>query len=834
MALVCLIHHLAPVAVVLLIFCCCCSIHPGVAVDTLRQGGPALPPGSNSSLDSPSGQFSLAITEFNSDNLTCRYLGLWWEFRYFIWTVDGSFRICDGSGRLVLDRNGTLKLTHSAAGPPLVLYSNNNNTTSKNLTAAVQDNGSLAVRDGKLDPLWQSFDSPTDSWLPGMKLGVVNTGQNRKLTSWLVDSLPVKGAFTLEWDPKREELVTKRRGVLYWASGKQLGPDRFQHLDLTGISSAGLDYNVTRVSKGGDDYLTFGVSVNGNSVPGQWNFSILALGHDGGIEDKTVGVPALDPDLCDGNSTENGCVRWEGPECRRSNEERFYLPRWDEMLEEWDEEVDGAANGSVVVGSISDCKEWCWNHCQCGGVSLERAGNGTTQCVFYKYGVSSNESSGVPRANMYRQIKGKVPRKYDSGGNGSTNAPSISPSAAPSAVDPPPAKAKVKNSSGKWVKKSGKWVLVGIALALMILLILTTFWYTRRRKLRELVTAVRDEGNGGHDHLTVYSVAAIMMATDNFSPQNKLGQGGFGPVYKGKLPNGLEVAVKRLSETSGQGLVEFRNELILIAKLQHRNLVKLLGYCIHGEEKMLVYEYMANKSLDSFIFDESKRSQLDWNERFNIIEGIAQGLLYLHKYSRVRIIHRDLKVSNILLDEKINPKISDFGLARIFYTNASKANTNRPAGTFGYMSPEYIMEGVFSTKSDVFSFGIMLLEIVSGRKNYRLIQQDPPINLVGYAWKLWEEGTPLQLMDPFLSNIDNYKDQILRCVTVGLLCIEYKAEDRPSMSEAISMLNNQVASLPIPKQPGFTTRPGSIGSERRNLPEKCSDNEVTLTTMCAR
>ncbi|CAI0429330.1 unnamed protein product [Linum tenue] len=321
---------------------------------------------------------------------------------------------------------------------------------------------------------------------------------------------------------------------------------------------------------------------------------------------------------------------------------------------------------------------------------------------------------------------------------------------------------------------------------------------------------IEEDDDPGHD-LTIYSVHSIVTATDNFSLRNKLGQGGFGHVYKGKLSGGREVAVKKLSKRSDQGLVEFRNEPILIAKLQHRNLVSLLGCCIHGEEKMLVYEYMPNKSLDFFVFDESKRSLLCWNKRFIIIEGIAQGLLYLHKHSRVKIIHRDLKVGNILLDENLNPNILE-------------ANTNRP----------YAMNGTFSTKSDVFGFRIMLLEIVSGRKNYHLIQLDPAINLVGYAWKLWKEGTPLLLMDPTMSNPHNYKDEILRCINIGLLCIEYNASDRPSMSEVISMLTNEVEPLPVPKQPGFTmTRTVSIGKERRE-PENCSANEVTMTSMSPR
>lgn len=226
---------------------------------------------------------------------------------------------------------------------------------------------------------------------------------------------------------------------------------------------------------------------------------------------------------------------------------------------------------------------------------------------------------------------------------------------------------------------------------------------------------ISDRKKGYHD-LKLFSFASIMAATDDFSIQNKLGQGGFGPVYKGKLPDGKEMAVKRLLRSSGQGLQEFKNELVLIAKVQHLNLIRLLGYCVNGDEKMLVYEYMPNKSLDFHLFDPTRRKLLDWKMRSKIIKGIAQGLLYLHKYSRVRIIHRDLKPGNILLDDEMNPKISDFGMARVFGQNEAQATTVRVVGTYGYMAPEYIMKGNFSEKSDVYSFGVLLLEIVSGHK----------------------------------------------------------------------------------------------------------------------
>ncbi|CAO2146988.1 unnamed protein product, partial [Urochloa humidicola] len=189
------------------------------------------------------------------------------------------------------------------------------------------------------------------------------------------------------------------------------------------------------------------------------------------------------------------------------------------------------------------------------------------------------------------------------------------------------------------------------------------------------------EPEGRTSEFRIYEFSQVLEATSNFSEENKLGQGGFGPVFRGRSTDGLEMAVKRLASHSGQGLAEFKNEILLVAKLQHSNLVRLLGCCSQGEERILIYEYLPNKSLDFFIFDETRRALLDWTKRLAIIEGIAQGLLYLHKHSRLRVIHRDLKASNILLDSDMNPKISDFGLARIFGTNDSEGNTRRIAGT---------------------------------------------------------------------------------------------------------------------------------------------------------
>ncbi|KAJ1291215.1 hypothetical protein BS78_02G300900 [Paspalum vaginatum] len=225
---------------------------------------------------------------------------------------------------------------------------------------------------------------------------------------------------------------------------------------------------------------------------------------------------------------------------------------------------------------------------------------------------------------------------------------------------------------------------------------------------------------------SLFDFDQIADATNNFSDDHKLGQGGFGPVYKGELPGGLEIAIKRLSSDSVQGLMEFKTEIQLIAKLQHTNLVRLLGCCVQADEKMLVYEYMHNKSLDFFIFDADKGKILTWDRRFRIVDGVAQGLLYLHRHSRLRVIHRDLKASNILLDRDMNPKISDFGMARIFCSNVTEANTTRVVGTHGYIAPEYASEGLFSIKSDVFSFGVLLLEIISGKRTAGFYQYGVP------------------------------------------------------------------------------------------------------------
>ncbi|KAH1199804.1 hypothetical protein AAZX31_18G218200 [Glycine max] len=344
-------------------------------------------------------------------------------------------------------------------------------------------------------------------------------------------------------------------------------------------------------------------------------------------------------------------------------------------------------------------------------------------------------------------------------------------------------------------------IVVPTVLVVVALLIFISIYFRRRKLARKNLLADEDDDEIELAESLQFNLDTIKVATNNFSDSNKLGEGGFGAVYQGRLSNGQVIAVKRLSSDSGQGGVEFKNEVLLLAKLQHRNLVRLLGFSLEGKEKLLVYEFVPNKSLDYFIFDPTKKARLDWDRRYKIIRGIARGLLYLHEDSRLRIIHRDLKASNVLLDEEMIPKISDFGMARLIVAGQTQENTSRVVGTYGYMAPEYIMHGQFSIKSDVFSFGVLVLEIVSGQKNHGIRHGENVEDLLNFAWRSWQEGTVTNIIDPILNN--SSQNEMIRCTHIGLLCVQENLANRPTMANVALMLNSCSITLPVPTKPAF-------------------------------
>ncbi|XP_013595249.1 PREDICTED: cysteine-rich receptor-like protein kinase 15 [Brassica oleracea var. oleracea] len=357
-----------------------------------------------------------------------------------------------------------------------------------------------------------------------------------------------------------------------------------------------------------------------------------------------------------------------------------------------------------------------------------------------------------------------------------------------------------------------KMVIVAIVVAIVVAVLLSVAGYCFLAK-RTKKTSDNAPAFYGDDITTIESLQLdyriIQAATNNYSENNKIGQGGFGEVYKGTFPNGVEVAVKRLSKSSKQGDTEFNNEVAVAAKLQHRNLVRLLGFSLEQKERILVYEYVPNKSLDYFLFDPSNKGQLDWTRRYTIIGGISRGILYLHQDSRLTIIHRDLKASNILLEADMNPKVANFGMARIFGMDQTHDNKSEIVGTYGYMAPEYAIHGQFSMKSDVYSFGVLVIEIISGMKNNSFNEIDGAHDIVTYAWRLWSNGRALHLVDPII--IDNCPNsEVVRCIHIGLLCVQEDPVERPTFSTIFVMLTSQTVTLPVPRQPGFfvQSRPG--------------------------
>ncbi|KAJ8555212.1 hypothetical protein K7X08_012708 [Anisodus acutangulus] len=635
---------------------------PSLAAITSLKPGDVL--NHSQVLDSARGKFKLGY--FSIPQTDKSYLGIWYAgdpVEKKLWIANPNTPILNNSGLLTLDSAGSLKITSGGKtvvniAPPLLTGS---------LIARLQDSGNFVLQDETRNTtLWQSFDHPTSCLLPGMKLGYnLTIRQNWTLTSWLSDYIPASGAFTLSLESIQDafQLVIRRRDEVYWTSGawKNLG---FPFLTALNDSSNRYQYNLSLVSE--KDGVFFQFDAPEGSFPSlelSSNGAILGGGEDGRIY-------ALYNEFCYGYESNDGCVSTQLPECHQDGD-KFEQKSGDFIDRSNTNYYD---NASISLG---DCMQKCWEHCSCVGFTTTSNG---TSCIIWN-------GNGEFRVDE----SGNTVKKY--------------------------VLVSSKSSKGK------PWIWIVIVAAILITLLISGFIcyiIVRRRKqqdekrkeeeyIRELTssdsfndTNLKEKDGREVQDLKIFSFGFILAATYNFSSENKLGEGGFGPVYKGKFTDGREVAVKRLSRTSGQGLVEFKNELILIAKVQHTNLVRVLGCCIHGDEKMLIYEYMPNKSLDFFLFDPERKKLLDWQKRFEIIEGIAQGLLYLHKYSRI-----------------------------FFKQNETEAVTDRVVGTYGYMAPEFAMAGAFSIKSDVFSFGVLMLEIASGRRTTSLQQFDCPMNLIG-------------------------------------------------------------------------------------------------------
>ncbi|MCL7043866.1 hypothetical protein MKW94_026378 [Papaver nudicaule] len=360
------------------------------------------------------------------------------------------------------------------------------------------------------------------------------------------------------------------------------------------------------------------------------------------------------------------------------------------------------------------------------------------------------------------------------------------------------------NDAEKINDRTKTGVAIAIALTTLAFCILCLFgactgykrlvtWRKEPKDLGRLSSAVSNSNLN-------FKYETLEKATEFFDPSSKLGQGGAGSVFKGTLPDGRIVAVKRLVFNTRQWVDEFFNEVNLISGVRHKNLVQLLGCSIEGPESLLVYEYVANKSLDQVIFDKNETQTLTWQQRFDIVVGTAEGLAYLHGGTQTRIIHRDIKCSNILLDENLTPKIADFGLVRRFAAADDTHVSTGIAGTLGYMAPEYLVRGQLTEKADVYSFGVLVLEIICGKKNSVFLQESGSI--LQKVYKHYKANTLIHSVDPSLKG--NFPEKEASDVLqVGLLCTQASIALRPSMSDVVKMLTDKDFHVPLPKQPPF-------------------------------
>ncbi|KAL2327863.1 hypothetical protein Fmac_021290 [Flemingia macrophylla] len=778
-------------------------------------------------LVSQGGKFVLGF--FSPENSSKRYLGIWYENipQTIVWVANGA--INDSSGILTVNNTGNLVLRQHDR----VVWYTTSGKQAQNPVAQLLDSGNLVVREERETNsesyLWQSFDYPSDTILPGMKLGWnLRTGREWRMTSWKSPSDPSPGDFY--WG-----MLLYNYPEFYLMKGTEkfvrVGPWNGLHFSGIPDQMPNPIYTYNYISSKDEIYYTYSLKndtvitrmvMNQTSstynryvwVEDQQFWKVYKTGPKDNCDTYGICGPygtckITGSQLCEclekfspkssqaWNSADwnQGCVRNKPLNCTDKLKDKFMKVegvKVPDTTHTWVDETLG----------LEECRIKCLNNCSCMAYTnsdIRGAGSG---CVMW-FGdlIDIRTFDGIGQDLYVRMDASELGEQEG--------------------------------------HKKEVIIIVSATIATifgMLLIGCYRIYTTRLNKTDSTDIIECNENRGGSEDdldLPLVDLSIIITATDNLSIKNKIGKGGFGPVYKGRLVSGQEIAVKKLSRTSRQGMREFKNEVKLIVKLQHRNLVKLIGCCVQEQDRMLVYEYMTNGSLDQLIFDNTKSKLLDWPTRFNIICGVARGLLYLHQDSRLRIIHRDLKASNVLLDNLLNPKISDFGIARIFGGDQTEGNTERVVGTYGYMAPEYAADGLFSVKSDVFSFGILLLEIISGKRNRGFYTANHCPNLVTHAWSLWKEGRAIEMVD---SNIEGsyILSEVFRCIHVGLLCVQQHAEDRPAMPSVVLMLGSE-SELAEPKEPGFYVK----NNQGKTTPftgqtDTISTNEITITLLEAR
>ncbi|XP_042756055.1 G-type lectin S-receptor-like serine/threonine-protein kinase At2g19130 [Lactuca sativa] len=734
----------------------------------------------NRTIISERDEFELGF--FKAGNSSNYYIGIWYKRAAsnpptIVWVANRETPISDRFRSELKIIDGNLVLLNESK---FQIWSTNVSTTLKSSVAVLLDDGNLVLGDStsnSIEPVWQSFDHPTHTWLPGAKLAYNNrTKKSQFLTSWKSKEDPGVGLFSLELHPSSNMYVCKWNGSQqYWTSGAWNG----KIFELVPEMRLNYIYNFSYHMNENETYFTYSLynsslvsrfimDVSGQLQQQMWSESTAEWAMFWSKPKEVCDIYGLcgafgtcrptEFPLCncltgfkprsesDWNQTDfsGGCVRKTDLQCGRNTEKQDFLMIRVKNL---------PPNNSVAVGSAGECHTTCLNDCFCNAYSLV-----DNQCSVWDGDLLNLEDNDSGKIIFVKVAYKDLPL---------------------SSKDPLHHKKSISVTMGAVVGFGGVVVFVlGVILFLIF------------RKKRISVGKTRMVGS-----LVSFVYKDLQIATKNFS--NKLGGGGFGSVFKGVLHDSSIVAVKKL-ESISQGEKQFRSEVSTIGTIQHVNLVRLRGFCAQGNNKLLVYDYMANGSLDTHLFHG--KQVLNWETRYQIALGIARGLVYLHEKCRDCIIHCDIKPENILLDAEFCPKIADFGLAKLVGRDFSRVLTTI-RGTRGYLAPEWLSGVAVTTKADVFSYGMMLFELVNGKRNAEQSEDSrSPFFPCLVSNVLKVGGDILSLVDSRL-NREASVEEVSKICKVACWCIQDEEDRRPSMSSVEQILEGvmDVNMPPIPR-----------------------------------
>ncbi|XP_078160197.1 G-type lectin S-receptor-like serine/threonine-protein kinase At2g19130 [Carex rostrata] len=733
----------------------------------------------NKTISSQGGKFELGFFRLGNKSMSPNYyLGIWYKKvpkLTPVWIANRNAPISNpNTSELRILPNGNMALLdHSKT---CIWFTNVTSLSSNFTICTLLDTGNLVLKyssNKTATYLWQSMDHPTDTWLPGAKLGRSKALGQQRLVSWKNPDDPAEGLFSFELDPNgsSQYLLSWNKSKYYW-TGKEYNGKIF-NLPKRNVSSG--YFNFCYVSNENERYFTYSwkddsiivrfvldfsgqIKVQTLVEESQAQCDVYALCGPFGYCDSNVlpycscvkGFKAVNPINWELGDRSEGCQRNSPLQCDLTNgstpnedNDQFFkissvnLPEKPHMFNN---------------ASVKDCERTCLENCSCKAYAY----NSNNCSIWYDNLLNMyQETSGSTKDTLFLRLSASEFKK-------------------PSHV-----------------KKEIIWVIfisLVCFLACTVVILLLVRWYERRR----FVLATSGSENG----LVAFRYCDLQKMTNNFS--ERLGGGSFGSVFKGTLPNSSFVAVKRLDGILRLGEKQFRNEVSTIGIVKHVNLVRLRGFCCEGDKRLLVYDYMENGSLDKLLFCR-KSTLLNWNKRYKIALETARGLVYLHESCRDCIIQCDVKPENILLDELYVPKVADFGMAKLVGREFSRVLITL-RGTIGYLAPEWISGVPISTKIDVYSYGMVLFELVSRRRNSELLEG----KIVDYfpllaALELYK-GNMLAIVDPDLNGNANL-EEVERVCRVACWCIQDEEHNRPTMRQVVQILEGvlEVSLPPIPR-----------------------------------